>query len=77
MGDGARHDDGGLAHLAGLTNLTWPGLSYTQVTDAGVEALRKKLPKLEVRRWRRRGAAVFTSTGRGGPARGAMTRRDP
>ncbi len=49
MGDGPRHDDG-LAHLAGLTSLRVLSLGNTQVTDAGVEALRKKLPKLRV--WR-------------------------
>ncbi len=47
---GASVTDAGLAHLAGLTNLEWLWLGDTQVTDAGVEALRKKLPKLRI--WR-------------------------
>ena len=36
--------DAGLAHLAGLTNLTALDLSGTSVTDAGVAAPKEKLP---------------------------------
>ncbi len=42
--------DADLAHLAGLTNLAKLLLCDTPVTDAGVEALRKKLPRLMVER---------------------------
>lgn len=41
-------DDAGLQELAALKNLRELNLEATQVTDAGVEALRRQLPDLEV-----------------------------
>ena len=40
--------DAGLEHLKGLTNLTSLSLGNTKMTPAGVEALRKALPKCEI-----------------------------
>jgi hypothetical protein len=40
--------DRGLEHLRGLTNLKLLDLYDTRVSDAGVRALQKALPKAEV-----------------------------
>ena len=42
--------DAGLAHLKGLTNLTYLDLGKTQITDAGVAELQQALPKCRIRK---------------------------
>ena len=42
--------DAGLAQLEGLTNLSVLALAHTRVTDAGILALRLKLPGLDIQR---------------------------
>jgi hypothetical protein len=41
--------DAGLRHLYGLTRLRWVEISETPVTPGGVEALKKALPKCNIR----------------------------
>jgi hypothetical protein len=50
---GTQVSDAGLAHLRGLTRLWWLSLDNAQVSDAGVDELKKALPNTGVRTARR------------------------
>lgn len=54
--NGTQVGDSGLEHLKTLTSLQLLSLIGTPVTKAGVETLKKQLPKCEIRWWHSRRA---------------------